>query len=116
MKTISLTNSDEVTTVSDDDYDAVSAHKWFLKYSHSIAYVCRSVTHKGHRVKTIRLHRFIVWRMAGDLVDGRDIHHADHDTFNNQRENLSILEHEYHTVEHNKHRVTTEIYNDVIPF
>lgn len=113
MKTIPLTNSSEVVTVSDDDYIVVSMYKWYLKHSHNVAYVCRGVRH-GRRVETVRLHRFIVQRMAGDMVNGYDIHHANHNPMDNQRENLSILEHCYHATMI-EHHTTTE-YNDDIPF
>ena len=97
MVAISLTNSERVAYVSDEDSD-LAQYAWFLKRSHTGEYVCRSVR-DGTRIKTVRLHRVVVQRMLGDipLPCDQDIHHGpDTDTMNNTRENLTPLEHVHH--------------------
>lgn len=61
--------------ISDEDYELVAMHKWFL---HKQGYACRSK--KG---KTIRMHRVILGAQKGQLVD-----HQDLNRLNNQRSNL----------------------------
>ena len=98
MKSIPLVNSDKVAWVSDEDYDAVACHRWFLKPSAWCFYVCRSVKVNG-KVNTERLHRVIAQRILGDVPLTRefDVHHGpDESPLNNTRENLGVLEHDIH--------------------
>lgn len=91
MKTIILSNTDKVTIISDIDYERVSQYHWYLKSNgHGGFYICRGVRRKS-KVMAIYLHRFI---MQPD--DGYDIHHRDGDIFNNQRENLELIDHALH--------------------
>lgn len=97
MKTIKLSNSDDVVLVSDIDFDEISRYKWFLKRAKSpigqghikYYYAARSktITTNGKRkVYTIWLHRFIMGNPKGF-----DVHHKDRNKLNCQRENLEIL-------------------------
>jgi hypothetical protein len=77
-------------SVDPDLYAFLNQFKWFpLQSAHSI-YVCtrRIVNHTAH---TIRLHRLIVQAPAFVKV-----HHINHDTFDNRRENLlQVTEYEH---------------------
>ena len=91
MRTIPLTNSEQMIIVSDTDYERIMQHRWMLKHNgHGGYYVARSVRRKSH-VITIHLHRFI---MQPD--DGYDVHHRDGNKLDCSRENLELIEHSMH--------------------
>jgi hypothetical protein len=98
MKTIPLTNSNEVALVSDEDYADVSQYRWFVKRSDHKCYVCRSVR-VGNKVRTIRLQRYIAQRILGDieLTRAYDVHHVK-GYLDNQRENLGVIDHYEHAM------------------
>ena len=64
--------------ISDEDYEAVNAHKWYIGSS---GYVVRSLPGGGKEL----LHRAIMQAPSDKKVD-----HIDGDPLNNQRENLRI--------------------------
>lgn len=90
MKTIPLSNSDQVALVSDEDYELVSRYTWRLKKSAYTTYVCTSIR-CGDDVRTVRLHRLIMNPKERD-----DVHHEDTNPLNNQRENLECVDHNIH--------------------
>jgi len=73
------------TLISPEDFTAVNAFKWFpLKSAHS-TYVCTRKIIKG-KSHTIRMHRFIT--KAPSFMK---VHHINHNTFDNRRENLKLV-------------------------
>jgi hypothetical protein len=89
MKTIKLTNSEAVVLVSDEDFERVNQHKWFLKRAKGQAgyyYAARSYRDNG-KVKTMWLHRFLT-----DAKSGEDVHHKDRDKLNCQRDNMQCTD------------------------
>lgn len=76
MKTIPLTNSVDIVLISDDDYDRVSKHKWFVRKN---GYVQSSIG---------LLHRFVV-----DAPSSLEVDHLNRFRLDNRRENLYICTH-----------------------
>lgn len=79
MKTISLTQG-TLCLVDDEDYERINAHKWSLSKNGGYFYAVRKV---GNRL--VMMHREIVGADDGLVVD-----HKNHDTLDNQRENLRM--------------------------
>ena len=80
MKIITLACGAECI-VDDDDFEMLSAYKW-SKHSKKLGYAVTRTTKHG---KTIYMHRLITGAAAGKYVD-----HANHNTLDNRRENLSV--------------------------
>jgi len=75
----------KTTIVSARDYDWLSSFSWFpLKSAHSV-YVCTRKIIAG-RTYTIRMHRLIM-----DAPSFMKVHHINHDTLDNRRENLQLV-------------------------
>ena len=94
MTTIETTNG--VLVVIDSEYhDQINQYSWYLKKSNWCYYACRSMR-IGHRIKTVRLHRY-VWELKhGSIPDGHDVHHVDSDTLDCRIEKLEAIEHTEH--------------------
>lgn len=73
-----------VALVSDEDYELVSQHSWYVVKKSRTMYAQRSFK-KGGRWTTQQLHRFLMSPGIGEYVD-----HVDGDGLNNQRENLRL--------------------------
>ena len=86
MKTIKLTNVDDITIVDDSDYNKAIQYSWFLKKSAYCSYVAASIRN-GDKVKTLRLHRLIM-NCKNKCFD---VHHKNHNPLDNRRENLEII-------------------------
>jgi hypothetical protein len=91
MKELSL-NRGLVTLLDDEDYELVSCWKWYAKfipnYHAPSFHAMRSAKHPSGRPTTITLHRFITNAPKGLVVD-----HINHDTLDNRRANLRVVEH-----------------------
>lgn len=80
MKEITLTRG-FVAMVDDEDYTALSAHKWFAKSDHNhTVYAARNC-----HGRTFRMHRIILNAPSGVLVD-----HINGNGLDNRRENLRL--------------------------
>lgn len=109
MKIIPLSNRDFGCQVDDEDYDFLSQFSWYAKASRRGDYACTGVR-QGKRIITLRMHRLI----AG-CYDYKTVDHIDGDHFNNQRDNLEIVE----MLENiNRYWDThgQEQYKDIVPF
>lgn len=93
MKEIPLTQG-KVALVDDEDYERVSRYKWFALKSGKRFYAARAEILRTRkevkktglpRQKFILMHRFIM-----NPPDGMDVDHQNHDTVDNQKENLRI--------------------------
>ena len=94
MKTIRLSNSDQVVIIDDIDYELVNQYTWRLKPNGSGMFrVCTSKRTK-YGVRTIRLHRLIM-----NPKESEDVHHVGLNPLNNVRSNLQRLDHKYHGFE-----------------
>jgi len=81
MKTIQLTNSNQVALVDDEDYDYLNQWTWRTNAS---GYACRKTTNKQRKCITFFMHRVI---MA--IVDPTiNIDHINDNKLDNQRSNL----------------------------
>jgi hypothetical protein len=80
MKTIPLTKG-KVAIVDDEDFEALSAHKWYAIKGGTRFYAVRS---SGKPTK-IKMHRAIM-----QPRDGMDIDHISGDGLDNRRENLRV--------------------------
>lgn len=82
MKAVSLTRG-LVAFVSDEDWDAVSQHRW---HAHPMSR-SRGGHYAATRIgkKTTYMHRFILKPGAGQIVD-----HVDGDGLNNTRQNIRL--------------------------
>lgn len=89
--------------VDDEDYPAVTAHKWRFqetgcnKRRTRTPYVTRTTRTKDRKSVTIYLHRFLLGLTRGD---GRTGDHKSGDTLDNRRSNLRIAT----TTEQNRNR------------
>ena len=109
MKTILLSNREFGCQIDDDCYDFLRRFSWYAKSSRRGDYPCASVR-QGNRVITLRMHRLI----AG-CYDHKTVDHIDGDHFNNQRDNLEIVE----MLENVRRYWNTrgqERYKDLVPF
>ena len=78
--------------VDDDIAETISKQSWFIKkggYGHG-SYVARSIR-EGNKIKTIRLHRWIM-----NAPKGFEVHHKNGNSLDNRRENLEVLTPEEH--------------------
>lgn len=80
MKEIALTNSQMKAIVSDEDYNFLNTHKWYL---HHTGYPTMSKYIAKGKTKHISMHRLVM-----GLDTKSDIDHIDRNKLNNQRENL----------------------------
>lgn len=85
MKTLALTNSDQVSQVSDDDYEDASRFSWSLDPE---GYVYRDLPRNGGKKNRQFLHQFLL-----GVKPGFEIDHKDGNPLNNQRENLRHATH-----------------------
>ena len=85
MKEVKLTQG-QVAQVSDHRFDELNQYKWYARYDPKMKsfYAMRNVTSFGKQ-KTVLMHRLI----AG-APDGMPVDHIDHQTLNNQDENLRV--------------------------
>ncbi len=82
MREISLTQN-QITLVDDENYESLSAYKWYaLKNGHSF-YACRQLN--GRR---IWMHHEI---LGGKPEVGLEVDHIDGDGLNNRKDNLRII-------------------------
>jgi hypothetical protein len=83
MKEISLTKG-QITIVDDSDFDFLNQWKWFAIFDGSNYYAARTDWDNYPKSKTIRMHRVLL-----GITDSKDQgDHKDHNTLNNQRNNL----------------------------
>lgn len=77
--------------VDDEDYDRLSKHKWSTQSGRPGYFyaVRRGSDYAGQR---IYMHHAI----SGDVPKGFVVHHTDGDGLNNQKNNLSVLDHSAH--------------------
>jgi hypothetical protein len=97
MRTITCGRSRQfVTLVSDADYDFLTQWLWTFAVSHrggELIYIRRSIRVDGRNV-TVLMHRVVMERKGIAPPSLRHtVHHVDHDSLNNQRDNLEWLTH-----------------------
>jgi hypothetical protein len=89
MKEITLTQG-HVTTVSDKDFERVSAHKWFAQIYRrkdgtvKSVYARRNVSREDGTRTTQKMHRFILGIINPEI----EVDHEDHNGLHNWRNNL----------------------------
>lgn len=83
MKLIPLTYG-QFAQVDDEDHDYISQWKWYAKKQNNREnyYATRNV-YKDGKTKRLYMHRVIAGTIQGEVCD-----HIDHNTLNNQKENL----------------------------
>ena len=93
---IRLTNSNQVALIDEEDYLLVSPYTWRLKRSAYTPYVCTTKWVDG-KAKTLRLHRLVM-----NPKSDEDVHHFNHDTCDNRKENLECRPMSEHRGRHPK--------------
>lgn len=81
------------TLVSNEDKDLFDHYTWRLLKAkqHPIGYAIRTGSKSFERNKAVLLHRVIIERMIGQPIPkGKQVHHINHNTLDNRRENLTI--------------------------
>lgn len=86
MKTIELTQG-QVALVDDEDYEYLNQWNWHAQYSPSMNsyYAVRDSSRKSGKRASIRMNRVIM-----DVDSSFDVDHKNHNTLDNQKENLRI--------------------------
>jgi hypothetical protein len=84
MKKIKLTRG-QFAIVDDGDFKELNKHKWYAEMHNNVFRARRTVIKESGNKGCIYLHSAIMKPPKGMVVD-----HADHDTLNNQRNNLRI--------------------------
>ncbi len=87
MKEIPLTQG-KVALVSDEDYERVTAHKWYATRRYippDDQWVAYRLVRQGGKRRYLALHRFIVGAAAGQIVSP-----LDGNLLNSQRTNLHL--------------------------
>ncbi len=84
MKKIPLTGG-HVALVDDKDYEALSEYKWYTQIGSSGPRAVRTICLSDGKQITILLSRQIM-----DAPPGMDVDHQDHNTLNDQKENLRV--------------------------
>lgn len=95
MKEINLTNTNKVALVSDEDYEKVLLHNWYVETNKYV----RSVT----RFNRVSLHRYILNLPPKTGI----IDHIDGNTLNNTRENLRLVTRSQNQYNRRKGNTTT---------
>ena len=87
MKKIKLTQG-KISLIDDKDFLLVSKYKWCASYSKltKTYYALSNRKTKAGKFKTIKMHRIIMAAKSGFFVD-----HINHDTLDNRRNNLRIV-------------------------
>lgn len=88
MKTISLTQG-QVALVDDEDFESLRQHNWCAMWSENSRsfYAVRNRS-KSEGGGLVLMHREVTKAVHGSIVD-----HEDHNTLNNQKENLKVGTH-----------------------
>ena len=99
VKKIELTQN-QVSLVSDEDFEFLNQWKWCAHYAPGIKgfYAIRNepvgYTNGKSKRKTLRMHRQIMRSVLGRELESKEvIDHINHDTLDNRRENLRIVSH-----------------------
>ena len=79
MRTIKLTNSDDLVKIDDEDYPVLSRLNWYLSDGGYAITDCP--------VKHIKMHKLII----GPIPNCAVIDHIDRDKLNNQKSNLRVV-------------------------
>ncbi len=107
MKTIPLTNSDQVTFVDDQDYEYLMQWSWRL---HRNGYAQRGTTRKDRSTVKLYMHRVI---MGLTEADPMHVDHVNDIKLDNQRNNLRYATRSQNTGNMRKHRKGTSKYKGV---
>ena len=86
MKQIQLTQG-QIALVDDEDYGLVSQYKWWAAKNYDGTYHAVSKEKIGKKRVVLRMHRLIMGVKYGEK---QVVHHKDHNTLNNTRDNLEI--------------------------
>jgi hypothetical protein len=109
MKTIKLSNSDQVALVSDEDYVQLVQYCWYITPK---GYAVR-IVHKNSSTQTLRMHRVIL-QLTNPKIQ---CDHKDRNRLNNQRDNLRIANgtqnHANRKILANKTNTTTSLFKSV---
>lgn len=84
MKKIFLTQG-QFAMVDDEDYEILSAFKWYAKKDAGVFYAVRGFR-VGKKQKQISMHRFLMGNPS-------KVDHCDGDGLNNQKDNLRVVTH-----------------------
>lgn len=82
-----------------DDFAALHKHHWSARKSHSCWYAIRKETVLGIQ-RTVFMHRQIM-----NATPDQDVHHINHNTLDNRRANLKLVNHVDHAREHAQARL-----------
>ena len=77
----------QVALIDDEDFELVSQYKWYAHWDpHTKSFYARTNIRKSDGTRTmLRMHRLIT-----DAKKGEEVDHINHDTIDNQKENLRI--------------------------
>jgi hypothetical protein len=90
MEKIKLTQG-KVTKVSNEDYQELSAHKWYAGFRKNTGtWYAMRVEKRGNERVTVLMQDQIMHPSPD-----KEVHHKDGDTLNNQRGNLVVVTHSF---------------------
>ena len=101
-------NSGEYARVSEEDYERLKQHKWYLFKSEKWLYAIRTVSEEGKQ-KTIYMHREVMGVSDAKVY----VDHRDHDGLNNQRENLRISNNRHNQYNVGKKTTSKQKYKNI---
>ena len=90
MKEIELTQN-QTAWVDDEDFHQLNQHKWYAQWSPCTRsyYAVREIRDKKKRFSE-HMHRRIMGVVQGDKLE---VDHANHNTLDNRKKNLSVVSH-----------------------
>ena len=100
MKLIKLTQG-KFAKVDDEDFEYINQWKWHAQKDRNGYYACRGVFN-GKNMSKVMMHRIINKTPLGLVTD-----HIDHDTLNNQKNNLRSCTQAQNTANKSKHKKKT---------
>lgn len=100
---IPVLGTDKKMLIDEDDLLLILKYAWRLKQDKrtGVHYIAASVR-EGNRIRTVRVHRLLANPQRGE-----DVHHINHDPYDNRRVNLANIPAEQHRLWHNRARRVT---------
>lgn len=108
MKEVPVLGLIRPALVDDEDYDRVKGFTWRANYHRTGKIYVQTGMHVDGKMRTVKLHRFIMSATADQMVD-----HRHHDGLDNRREHLRLCTNQQNQYNRRKLRAKTSRYKGV---